>query len=241
MDPEFLNAVEFGAKSEWLDGKLIFNASVFKYDWKDLQVFDVDSLGRPAFLNVPEVELKGFDAELKWSPFEGWYAQGGVGYVHSEIIDDGGLNTVANGAPLNQTPEWTFNGLIVKDTPIMDGNLSLQLDFQYIDDHVSQLDGDPTGFVESAFFLNARAAYQFGSEQQYEVAFWAQNITEEKTCTDLSINLNLTNIVGCTQNPGIAFYGGAFDTISKLVCIDWDEDAALVAAFFFHRKNTVQV
>lgn len=210
VDPEFLNAVEFGAKSEWLDGKLIFNASVFKYDWKDLQVFDVDSLGRPAFLNVPEVELKGFDAELKWSPFEGWYAQGGVGYVHSEIIDDGGLNTVANGAPLNQTPEWTFNGLIVKDTPIMDGNLSLQLDFQYIDDHVSQLDGDPTGFVESAFFLNARAAYQFGSEQQYEVAFWAQNITEEKTCTDLSINLNLTNIVGCTQNPGIAFYGGSF-------------------------------
>lgn len=208
-DPEFLNAVEAGIKSEWLEGNLIVNFSMFKYDWKDLQVFDVDAFGRPALLNIPEVELRGFDAEIKWAPAEGWFAQLGVGLVDSEIIEDGGLLTVAEGAPLNQTPEWTFNGLIVKDTPIANGNLSAQIDFQYIDDHVSQLDNDPTGFIESAFFLNARLAYQFGSEQQYEVAFWAQNITEEKTCTDLSINVSLTNIVGCTQNPGMAFYGGS--------------------------------
>ena len=209
VEPEFLNASEMGIKTEWLDGNLIFNAAMFKYDWHDLQIFDVDSLGRPAFLNIPEVEIKGFDTELRWSPYEGWYVQGGIGFVDSELVDTGTLFGPVQGSTLNQTPEWTFNGLVVKDTAIGNGNLAVQLDFQYIDDHNSSLSDQPAAYIESAFFLNARAAYQFGSEQQYEVAFWAQNITAEKTCTDLSINDGLTNITGCTQNPGMAFYGGS--------------------------------
>ncbi len=210
VGPEFLNAFEVGGKSELFDGKLIFNASFFQYNWKQLQIFDVDTLGRPAFLNVPKTEIVGFDIEAKWSPEESWFIQAGLGYVDAEIIVDGGLNTVLAGSPLNQTPELTFNGLVVKDFAVGDGNLSLQLDFQYIDEHNSTLNDNPDGRIESAFFVNARAAYRFGPDQQYEVAAWGQNLTAEKTCTDISTNRGLTNIAGCTQNPGMAFFGGSF-------------------------------
>ena len=210
VGPEFLNAFEVGGKSELFDGKLVFNASFFQYNWKQLQVFDVDALGRPAFLNIPKTEIVGFDLEVKWSPEESWFFQAGFGFVDAEIIRDGGLNTVLAGSSLNQTPEITFNGLAVKDFAIGDGNLSLQIDFQYTDEHNSTLSGDPAGYIESAFFLNARAAYRFGSDQQYEVAAWGQNLTSEKTCYDISINDGLTNIAGCTQNPGMAFFGGSF-------------------------------
>ena len=210
VGPEFLNSVEAGIKSEWLDGALIFNASIFTYDWIDLQVFDVDALGRPAFLNIPKTEINGIDVEVKWVPAESWFVQAGLGYLDTEIIDDGGLTTVLAGSNLNQTPEVTFNGLIVKDFQIGDGYLSLQTDFQYVDEHNSTLNGDPEGRIESAFFINARAAYTFGNEQQYEVAVWGHNLTAEKTCYDISRNDGLTNSSACTQNPGMAFFGGSF-------------------------------
>ena len=105
--------------------------------------------------------------EVKWVPAESWFVQAGLGYLDTEIVDDGGLTTVLAGSNLNQTPEVTFNGLIVKDFQIGDGNLSVQTDFQYTDEHNSTLNGDPEGRIESAFFINARAAYTFGNEQQH--------------------------------------------------------------------------
>ena len=210
VGPEFLNATEVGLKSDLADGAVQFNAAVFKYDWEDLQVFDVDSLGRPAFLNVPETEIVGAELDAKWAPGGGWFISGGVGWLDSEVKDDGGLATVVTGEALNHTPEITFNGLILKEFQASDGTVTLQTDFRYSDEFNSSLDANPGTLVSETFFINARASYRFGSHQQYEVSVWGENLSAEKTCYDISNNATLTVANGCTQNPGMAFYGGSF-------------------------------
>ena len=210
VGPEFLNAFEVGMKSELLDGALQFNAAVFRYDWEDLQIFDVDSQGRPAFLNVPETEIVGAEVDFKWAPGAGWFVSGGLGYLHSEIKDDGGLANISTGARLNHTPEITFNGLILKEFQAGDGLVTLQTDFRYSDEFNSSANEEPGTVTSEAFFINARASYRFGNEQQYEVSVWGENLSAEKTCYDISNNETLTVANGCTPNPGMAFFGGTF-------------------------------
>ena len=88
-------------------------------------------------LPIPNTECA--ELELRWAGAEGWFVQGGIGYIDSEITDDGNLLSVANGAPLSNAPEWSINGLVVKDTPVGDNNLRLQTNFQWQDEYNSSL------------------------------------------------------------------------------------------------------
>ena len=207
-DPEFLDAFEVGFKSTLADGNLDLNGAAFFYLWEDRQAFDVDELGRVAFLNVPESELAGFELEAKWAPTETLYVQLGLGYLDTEITDGGTLVTVTEGAPLPVSPEWSFSGLIIKSFVVGDNTLSLQTDFAWRDRYISNTSGQKRYEVEESFQINARATYTFGEADQYEVALWAENITEEKICGIIGDNGTLNYQMQCgNPNAGMAFYG----------------------------------
>jgi iron complex outermembrane receptor protein len=209
--PEFMYAYEAGFKSTLADGQVIFNGAVFFYDWEDLQVFDVDETGAPAFLNVPQTEIFGIDLELQWVPAESWYIQAGLGYLDTEITDDGGLTTVTAGSVLTNAPELSFNALVQKEFQIGGNSLMLQADVAYRDKFNASLNEAPMSWVDSVTFLNARASYNFGSEQQYEIAVWADNITEEVSCSAIDTLGTLSYVMECSNPvPEIAFYGITF-------------------------------
>ena len=183
----------------------------FFYDWEDLQVFDVDATGAPAFLNVPGTEIFGAEAELQWVPADTWYITGGIGYLNGEITDDGGLSTVKNGSVLQNTPKWTFNGLVQKDFPMGANELSLLANFAYKDKYNASLDETEFSWVDSTFFLNARATLAFGSNHQYQLSAWADNITEERTCAEINTLAVLNYVMECSNpNPGFVLYGLTF-------------------------------
>ncbi len=208
VKPETMFAYEAGFKSTLADGRVILNGAVFFYDWEDLQVFDVDPSGAPAFLNVPQTEIFGIDLELQWVPADTWYLQAGLGYLDAEVTDDGGLTTVQTGAVLQDSPKWTFNGLVQKEFEMGDNSLALQANFSYRDEYNSSLDETDFSWVDSSFFINARASYSFGSDQQYELSVWGENLTEERTCSEINTLGTLNYVMECSNpNPGMAFYG----------------------------------
>jgi len=207
VDPEFLDAFEIGVKTTLLDNTLELNAALFYYEWQDLQTFATDTNGAPAFLNIPETELIGAEIEIKWAPGKGWFVQGGIGWTDSEIIDSGGLVSAKEGAPVSNTPEFTLSGMIRKEFQLENGLLSLQTTFSYADETNSSNNDSPFQRIDSTFFVNARVSYQFGEEDQYEVALWGENLGEEKTCGQVGDEGNLSNAVTCLLNPGMAFYG----------------------------------
>lgn len=211
VQPETMYAYEAGFKSTLLDGSVIFNGAVFFYDWQDLQVFDVDATGAPAFLNVPKTEILGADFEIQWVPADTWYVQAGLGYLDGEIKDDGGLSTVKNGSVMQNTPKWTLTGLVQKEFRVGDNELSVLASFAYRDEYNSSLDESSFSWVDSTFFVNARGSYVFGDDNQYEFSVWADNITEEKTCSEINTLATLNYVMECSNpNPGFILYGLTF-------------------------------
>lgn len=205
-EPEFLDAYEIGFKSTLQDGMLELNGAVYYYEWEDMQAFGTSANGSPGFINLPETELQGFELEFKWAPSDSLYVQGGVGYTDSELVDVG-IQDAVEGAPMQGAPEWSVTGLITKTFQIGENELALQADAKWQDEYYGNLDGERRAMTEAVTLLNARVSYIFGDMDQYEVAAWAENITEEQYCLQIEDQGALNYMQQCLPNAGMAFYG----------------------------------
>ena len=175
IGPEYLTAYEIGYKGGNADNTLQFNASLFFYDWEDLQLFESYG-GIPALVNVPGVEIKGAELELKWAPNEQWYIQGSVGTIDSEVSNITGLNPLSAaeiGKEVTNTPDTTANLFGSYAIPIGDNELVLSLNYRYVSSmFYTFVQNDGRDESSSYSYLNGRVAYQFGQENQYSVALW---------------------------------------------------------------------
>lgn len=210
VEPEFLLTYEVGAKTSWLDDSLRLNVALFWNQWEDQQLFNLapSPVGEiPQLVNVPESENYGAEFDLQWVPAEGWFITAGLSLLESEITDAGVLVGVAKGNELLSSPEMTFNGLIRREWSLGDGIFSLQTDFRYVDEMAHNLDNRSQNIEDAFGLINARAAYRFGPEEQYEIALWGKNLNDEEYCVSRS---NLTGTVGgiaCITNEGLPLYG----------------------------------
>jgi outer membrane receptor protein involved in Fe transport len=65
-EPDFLDNYELGLKSRWLDGRIAFNLTAFKMEWKDYQVEveDPSDLFIIVVTNVGDAEIEGVSTEF---------------------------------------------------------------------------------------------------------------------------------------------------------------------------------
>lgn len=206
VGPEKLDAYEVGLKSTWFDRHLQLNGAFFYYDWKDLQTFATNAAG-PAFLNVPKTRLYGVEFDAKVRLDGGWSIDGSGALLSTRITDNGGLNSVGQGAILPNSPKWTLNGFVAKETEIGSSLLTLQASYRYVGSQQSTLNERPTGWIDAASFIDVSAALAFGAYRQYRLTLWGENLTATKTCS-LVENLDaFTSTNTCIPNEGRALYG----------------------------------
>src|SRR5690606_2434579 len=84
-EPEVLTNYEVGLKSEWLDGRLRFNASAFYYDYDDFQAFNFSGLTQ-VVVNA-DAEILGFEAEAAFLPVEGLELMLGLSLLDAKVKD----------------------------------------------------------------------------------------------------------------------------------------------------------
>ncbi len=184
------------------------------YTWENQQTIFVSPITGPAFVNIPESDLQGFEAEMKWVPAEGWYISAALGLQDTEIQSTTDPRFVQVGHELPFAADTSANVMVIKDINIGNNVLSLQADWQYRSEpkiYARDIGADPsTNFIdeiEEVNRLNARVSYAFGSDRQFEIAAFGENITENETC---SYKWDLTGISGttyCVANEAVAFYG----------------------------------
>ena len=188
IGPEFLTAYEIGYKGTFADGKVQFNAAYYFYDWEDLQLFESYG-GIPALVNIPGIEISGFEVELKWAPNDRFYLQGSLGTADSEVVDVTGLNPLSQaevGKEVTQTPDTTANLLASYTIPIGNNELGFSLNYRYTSSmYYTFLQDNPRDESSSYNFLNARASYGFGENDQFNVALWGNNLTDEFACSSV--------------------------------------------------------
>lgn len=186
LDPESLDAWELGYKTALWDNRVQLDAAVFSYTYDNLQQF-ITFRGIPTLDNAPESEIIGFDANIKFANESGFYTQGSISYLDSEVTDATGSNFV-EGAPLASSPEWSITALASQDFTIGDGLLTLMANLSYTDEQAAETLTTALQPVEEAFtvdsytLVNASATYRFGEEEEYKVGVYGNNLTNEHYC-----------------------------------------------------------
>ena len=112
-DEEVL-AYEIGMKTRKLGNSLELNASVFFYDYEDMQfyggLFDSPVGVLFGIANIGDAEIKGAEADIWWRPTEGFDLRFGLGYLDTEITNSV-VDGVATGSELPNSPEFTFSSM----------------------------------------------------------------------------------------------------------------------------------
>lgn len=193
LEPESLDAWELGYKTTFMDGQVQFDSAAFYYTYENLQQF-VTARGIPVLDNAPESEIYGFDANIRYGNDNGFYLQAGVSLLETEVTDAEDSNFV-EGAELANSPDLSFNVLAQQEFTLRNGSfLTFTGNVAHTGDQVKvTATSGNSGVVDQmsvdAFtILSANISYRFGNENQFDVAVYGNNLTDENYCGGVLIN-----------------------------------------------------
>jgi len=226
VDPEILDMLEFGWKTEMLDNRLRFNGSLYYYDYQDLQVTanttDPDT-GIQANItrNAANAEVMGLDLEFTVLLGEHWTMSGALNLMDSEYKDfiasaqmynailnndnSPGMTAIAydaSGHELLRAPETSGFVTLMYEIPLTAGRAPISLTYSYTGAFKYDFIADPAtrDLEQDAYgILNARASY-YTADEQWQVSLWGRNLTDEDNYYD-DINANPAGIRGSLGAP----------------------------------------
>ena len=117
--PEFVDAIEIGMKTTFMDGAAQFNGAFFYYDYKDMQqskIVSVTSLNQNS-----DAEITGFEGEFRWAATENLELTANVGWVNAELGEYDTVDT-ANPNALGTTQGVTSVNGVNLIVPYVDGS-----------------------------------------------------------------------------------------------------------------------
>lgn len=175
FDGERLLNYEVGIKSE-LFGNTRLNASVFYYDYTDVQTFS-QAQAVTTILNA-DGRVIGGEIELATRPREDIELQLGVSLLDAEVF---GIR-LPSGRIADRTlpfsPKSNINALALKEWPAFTGMLSLQLDASYVARQQYSVFNAPVTQGRSYTVANARLAFSSGDET-WSAALLVKNLFNE--------------------------------------------------------------
>ncbi len=196
VDPEKIKAYEIGYK--YSSGPVMFDASVYYYDYKDLQVASYS--GAASYIkNAATSNIYGLDTQVRYAFDDNWEANLGIAYVHTEY-DDFAESQVwnqctsavfcgdfygvfvpayadASGNEMQRAPEFTATLGLTYRTDLAAGKLAISGHVY----HTSDFYFDSSNLYKQDAYdlLSARAEWTSPSGQ-YTVAVFGDNLTDEE-------------------------------------------------------------
>ncbi|WP_372784750.1 TonB-dependent receptor [Phenylobacterium sp.] len=188
--PEQLTDYEAGVKTRLLDRTLQFEASVFWYDYKDLQTQTFTNVGAVSLIklgNVGKATVKGLDAQVTWLPVRGLTLNAGLGLLDTELgsfstAGAAGVIIVPKGNKLPNAPDASFNGQARYEWPVTgDWTAAVQAAAHYSSKVFKESLNTPSLSAGSYWLLDARAS--LASRAGWEFAVWGKNLGDERYVT----------------------------------------------------------
>lgn len=223
-DSETIVSYEVGVKSDILDNMGRINASVFYFTMDDQQLTSVGGDSNTArLLNANETVGYGFELDSQFILNEYWIVTANASYNNTELNDSGlsvpvcasctvtdPLNgdgqAIVDGNSLPHAPEWIVNFTARYAIEIGDGEFYAYTDWSYRDE-ISFFLYNSVEFTGKALFEGGlRTGYTWnGDDQDYEIALFVRNITDEQQAIGAVDFTNNTAIVNEER-----FFGAEF-------------------------------
>jgi len=168
---------ELGSKNTLANGRMIFNASLFRSEWDNLQQRVFLPSGFLFIDNVGKASMTGVEVEVKGKLSKELEVNGAFGYVKATIDEGSVLTGASDGDRVLNVPEITASAGIQYTKSINeDAGMYFRLDLQHTGDRVNTFDprNNPEFVFDAFTVLNARIGY---TTEKYEIALFARNLT----------------------------------------------------------------
>lgn len=184
-EKEVSDIFEAGIKTSWLDDRLTLNAAAFHIRQDDAQFTRFNSTTFTLEnLNVEEVEINGFEAEVALRATDALDFRLGFGVIDNEITKNSGIDpstgidlahTVGNTMPY--VSDYNLNVSVDFNQPLDNGGwLRARLSGNIIGPRSFDIFNDLTGESDSHAFVDASVGY---SKEDWTISLYASNLTDE--------------------------------------------------------------
>lgn len=180
VEPESIDSVEVGAKTEWFAKSLTLNVSAFHYGYENQQLLDVDPATALQFLrNIDKSSIDGAEVELISRPAASLTLHAGLSWLDAKIDKATlrGIDIAGNTLPL--APDFSANAAADWDVALGSAlTLGLHVDANYSDGQFFEPFNTERLKQGSYYLANARIALR-ASDDRWEIAAWGKNLTDE--------------------------------------------------------------
>ncbi|AIY65109.1 TonB-dependent receptor [Pseudoalteromonas piratica] len=223
-DSETINSIEAGVKSDILDGRGRLNMTVFYYQMDDQQLTAVGGDSNfNRLLNADKTTGYGFEMDSEWVLADDLFATFNLSYNNTELKDDSlylpgcfgctitdpmveGKGYSIDGNSLPHAPEWIANFTLRYSKEIGDGEFFAYTDWSYRSEIDFFLYRSVEFTGEALFEGGLRTGYNWASgDNEYEVAAFARNLTDERVVIGGVDFNNNTGIVNEGRFVGVEF------------------------------------
>ena len=182
FQPERLDAIEAGIKSEWLGGRLRANATAYHYDYKDLQVRTTDALGFLVVRNAASATVDGIELEMTGRPTSRLELAGIAALMDARY--DRFIDPISqadySGDRLNRAPNFKLSLGAQNRFPLAaGGEVTVRGEYQH-ESRIFHQPGEAPAFSRAPTNLfNARVAVRT-EDRRWSLALFGKNLSDER-------------------------------------------------------------
>ena len=132
--PEEALTYEAGLRTEWLDRRLRFNATLFHSSYTNIQLRrqTLGPTGTVTFIeNAAKARIRGAELELVAKPAAGLRLGGAYGFLDARYRDVGNAEGLTLDSRFQRTPRHSLTASIDYEQAIGSGSLALHADYSY--------------------------------------------------------------------------------------------------------------
>ena len=182
-DPEFAWSYEAGAKTQWLQNRLRLNLSVFRTDYKDLQVSQLVPLCCVVVGNAATAEIEGAELEFQVRPFGGLRIDGSYAWLNAKFESFAtGATGNFTGNRLPRSPEDKVNLGVEYVFDVGGWEALARVDYSNQSKMYFEASNIPTQKQEGFINWDARASLT-SPDRRWEIAVWGKNLSDELVAT----------------------------------------------------------
>ncbi len=177
-EPEEIQAVEAGFKSELFGRRVRFNGSAFWYEYENQQVLDVDpDTLVQSLVNLPKSRIVGVELDLQARVTDALGFSAAVGYTDSEVREGSSQGIDISGNRLISAPSFTVSTSVDWSIPLGQwGAADARVDAAYASKQYYDLLNRASTAQDAYWLMNSRIRLH-PEDDRYGVALWVKNLT----------------------------------------------------------------
>ena len=182
-EPDFVENVEVGWKTTWLDGRLRFNGAAYQLNWDNFQFSFLDFAISPLTIirNIGQAETVGTEFDLVYAATDALTLSLSASYNNAELQEPylgGGTTVLApEGQEMPFVPELQYTAIGRYNVDSMRWPFYLQAAMSYTDDSWSNLETDLREVQPAYTILNLAAGID---QEEWAVDLFIDNATDER-------------------------------------------------------------